>query len=136
MYYQAYKVTFAYALVTLTDCEKFCRHAIARNLAVALEWERAFGSAPQVTTVLSEYDAARLVVHPIDSYSLAMQDPTAVQQGYDFLFNGARYQIKGTRPSGKRGSFVTNVPQARNYDWDDLIWVSYDTQYNIQEAWQ
>ena len=65
-----------------------------------------------------------------------MQGTTAVQKGHDFIFNGARYQVKGNRPSGKRGSLVTWVPKAPNYDWDYLIWILYDSQYRIQEAWQ
>lgn len=32
-----------------------------------------------------------------------MTDMTAVQRGYDFKFNGARYQVKGNRPTGKPG---------------------------------
>jgi hypothetical protein len=103
---------------------------------VALAWERAFGNTPQITTVLSEHDAARLVGCSADAYSCAMQGATAVQRGHDFVFNGARYQVKGNRPSGKRGSLVTWVPKATNYDWDYLIWILYDSHYRIQEAWE
>lgn len=60
---------------------------------------------------------------------------TSVQKGYDFKFNGARYQVKGNRPSGKPGSFVTWVPKTTNYEWDYLIWVLYNPRYEIQEAW-
>ena len=68
-------------------------------------------------------------------YSAAMSRATAVQKGYDFSYGGKRYQIKGNRPSGKPGSFVTWVPKATNYDWDCLVWVLYNRQYIIQEAW-
>ncbi|WP_036165457.1 hypothetical protein [Noviluteimonas dokdonensis] len=102
----------------------------------ALAWERAFGNAPQITTVLSEYDAALLVGCSLGAYSQGMQGCSVVQKGHDFIFNGARYQVKGNRPSGKPGSFVTWVPKAANYDWDYLIWILYDSQYQIQEAWQ
>jgi hypothetical protein len=27
------------------------------------------------------------------------------------------------------------VPKATNYDWDVLIWVMYDKNYVVQEAW-
>jgi hypothetical protein len=101
-----------------------------------LAWERTFGNAPLITTVLSEYDAARLIGCPIDAYSSVMQGMTAVQKGHDFIFNGDRYQVKGNRPSGKPGSFVTWVPKATNYNWDYLVWILYDSQYQIQEAWQ
>ncbi len=101
----------------------------------ALAWERAFGNAPAITTAVSEYDAATLVGLTPEFYSVAMQGMTTVQKGYDFKFNGMRYQVKGNRPSGKPGSFVTWVPKATNYDWDYLIWVLYDQTYEIQEAW-
>ena len=107
----------------------------ARLVTIALEWERAFGNAPSITTALSEYDAAMLLGLTQLEYSNAMQGSTAVQRGYDFKHNGIRYQVKGTRASGKRGSKITKVPQATNFDWDELIWVTYNDKYEIQEAW-
>lgn len=101
----------------------------------ALAWERAFGNAPAITSAVSEYDAATLVGLSPESYSAAMQGMTAVQKGYDFRFNGKRYQVKGNRPSGKPGSFVTLVPKATNYEWDYLVWVLYNQAYEIDEAW-
>jgi len=102
----------------------------------ALEWEKAFGNAPPITATLSELDAALLVGCSIDHYSTCMQGSTAVQKGYDFFYSDARYQVKANRPSGKPGSFVTWVPKATNYDWDFLVWILYDQEYEIQEAWQ
>ena len=101
----------------------------------ALAWERAFGMAPSITSAVSEFDAATLVGCSAEHYSTSMRGTTAVQQGHDFTFNNARYQVKANRPSGKPGSFVTLVPKAKNYDWDFLIWLLYDPQYQIQEAW-
>jgi hypothetical protein len=101
-----------------------------------LEWERAFANAPLITTVLSEYDAANLLGCSPEAYATLMQGCSAVQRGHDFVFNSRRYQVKGNRPSGKKGSFVTWVPKATNYHWDYLIWILYDSQYQIQEAWQ
>ena len=102
----------------------------------ALSWESAFGNAPQVTTVLSEYDAACLVGCSVDAYSTAMRGVSAVQKGHDFVFGHIRYQVKANRPSGKPGSKVTLVAKARNYAWDRLIWILYNRLYEIQEAWQ
>lgn len=102
---------------------------------IALEWERNFGNAPSITSVLSEFDAARLVGCSPETYSNLMQGVTSVQKGFDFKFNGSRYQVKGNRPSGKPGSFVTLVPKATNYEWDYLVWILYNTKYEIQEAW-
>ena len=35
-----------------------------------------------------------------------------------------------------RKSYVTMVPKAANYEWDRLIWILYDKNYVIQEAWE
>ncbi len=102
---------------------------------VALEWEKAFGNAPSITTAISELDAALLAGMTLDEYSACMQGSTAVQRGYDFVCNGSRYQVKATRASGKPGSFITRVPKASNYDWDYLIWIRYNNLYEIEEAW-
>jgi len=104
-------------------------------ISTALEWERAFGNAPLITSALSEYDAAMLVGMTREEYSTSMQGTSSVKKGYDFKYSGARYQVKGNRPSGKPGSFVTLVPKVRNYEWDFLIWILYNPRYEIQEAW-
>jgi hypothetical protein len=101
----------------------------------ALLWEGRFGNIPSITTVLSEYDAAMLVGMTEGEYSAAMVGVTSVQKGYDFKYQGARYQVKGNRPSGKPGSSVTWVPKATNYKWDSLVWILYDHRYVVQEAW-
>ena len=106
-----------------------------RLVSVVLEWERVFGNAPSVTSAVSEYDAAMLLGMSEDDYSRSMRGTTAVQRGFDFIFNGSRVQVKGTRPSGKPGSNITKVPSANNFDWDQLIWVSYNPLFEIQEAW-
>ena len=108
----------------------------SRLVDVALEWERAFGNAPSITSAVSEFDAADLVGCPLQDYSACMQGVGAVQRGHDFIFNKIKYQVKGNRPSGKPGSKVTLVSKAKNYDWDFLIWVLYDREYRIKEAWQ
>lgn len=100
-----------------------------------LAWEKLYGNAPAITATLSEYDAAKLLGLSDDKYSSLMQNATAVQKGFDFKAYGMRYQVKGNRPSGKRGSRVTWVPKATNYDWDTLIWILYDKDYKIEEAW-
>ena len=102
----------------------------------ALEWQKKFGVAPQITAVLSEYDSAMLVGMSEKDYSDYMQDKTAVQKGFDFIFNGIRYQIKANRPSGKPRSEVSKVPGVSNYTWDKLIWILYDKNYVMQEAWE
>lgn len=104
-------------------------------VATALSWEKAFGAAPRITSDLSELDAANIVGCSIEDYSALNQGKTAVQRGFDFVFEGVRYQVKANRPSGKPGSPVTLVGKARNYDWDVLIWVHYNSRYEVQEAW-
>jgi len=108
----------------------------SRLVAIALEWERTFGVAPQITSAVSEYDAAQLVGHSDQSYAKACVGRTAVTRGTDFVCQGIRYQIKANRPSGKPGSPVTKVGKASNYDWDRLIWILYDRHYALVEAWE
>ncbi len=103
---------------------------------ISLNWEKKFGVLPQITSAISEYDAAKLVGMCEEKYSKYMQGRTAVSRGFDFDFNDIRYQVKGNRPSGKPGSKVTNVPKAKNYEWDKLIWILYDENFVMQEAWE
>jgi len=103
---------------------------------IALEWEEKFTVMPQITSAISEYDAAYLIGCNDQIYTNIMKGQTAVTKGYDFEYSGQKYQIKANRPSGKKGSFVTLVGKARNYEWDFLIWILYDKEFNIQEAWQ
>ena len=107
-----------------------------RLVSVALEWQRQFGVAPSITSSVSEYDAALLVGHTPESFGLDCASRTAVTKGCDFTHGGLRYQVKANRPSGKPGSFVTMVAKASNYDWDRLIWILYDREYRLQEAWE
>jgi hypothetical protein len=100
-----------------------------------LEWEKRYGVAPHITAALAEFDAACLLECPEDEYGLQMQIRTAVSRGHDFTFGGKRYQVKANRPSGKPRSFVTLVPKPKNYEWDYLLWILYDSQYEVREAW-
>ena len=101
----------------------------------ALQWQKVYGVAPAITSTVSEYDAARMVGMSDDEYSSYMRDKTAVARGHDFIYKGIRYQIKAVRPSGKPGSNITNAGKARNYEWDILIWIRYNVNYDVQEAW-
>lgn len=103
---------------------------------IALLWQERFGVAPSITNTISEYDAAMLVGMSENEYSDYMKDKTAVNKGSDFVFTNIRYQVKANRPSGKKGSFVTMVPKASNYEWDRLIWILYDKNFVMQEAWE
>ncbi|SEA42480.1 MULTISPECIES: hypothetical protein [Acidovorax] len=108
----------------------------AALVSMVLEWERRYGVAPSATSAISEHDAALLVGHTPESFSLDCIGRTAVRRGTDFCLRGVRYQVKACRPSGKPGSFVTWVPKARNYEWDRLIWILYDREFRILEAWE
>jgi hypothetical protein len=104
---------------------------------MALAWQDQYGVAPAITTAISEYDAAiTLLGMSEDAFRQSQLKATAVQRGYDFVRDGVRYQIKANRPSGRPGSRVTLCGKARNYEWDYLIWILYDREYHIQEAWQ
>ena len=110
-------------------------HLRQQLIDTALAWEARFGNAPLITAVLSEYDAAMLVGMTEEQYADAMVGATPVQRGYDFMYQVRRYQVKGNRPSGRPRSSVTLVPKAKNYNWDSLVWILYDSKYVIQEAW-
>ena len=107
-----------------------------RLVDIALTWQQQFGVAPSITSAVSEYDAAALVGMTEQEYGLACCNRTAVSRGWDFLFKDIRYQVKANRPSGRAGSPVTLVGKPNNYEWDKLIWILYDREYVIQEAWQ
>jgi len=100
---------------------------------VALEWEKMFGVAPRITASIAEYDAADKLGFGKKEYSDYMQGVSAVQRGYDFIYKNKRYQVKACRPTGKKGSKITKVPDVTNYEWDYFIWIEYDRKYKILE---
>lgn len=104
-------------------------------VATVLEWESRYSVAPSATSAISEFDAALLVGHTAESFGRQARGRTAVSRGTDFEHDGVRYQVKANRPSGKPGSFVTLVAKASNYEWDRLIWMLYDREFRVAEAW-
>ncbi len=111
--------------------------ALRKDLAqIALEWESKFGIAPAITSAISEYDAATLLGYSEEEYSKNMNGRTAVSKGHDIIVKGKKYQIKANRPSGKKGSKVTLVAPAKNFEWDKLVWILYNEKYVMQEAWE
>jgi len=107
-----------------------------RNLLVqvSLEWEKRFAVAPQITSTIAEYDAAKLVGTSLRIGKGRRKNDTAVIKGVDFRRDGISYQVKSNRPSGKLGSKVTLVGKATNFDWDRLVWILYNQEYKIEEA--
>jgi hypothetical protein len=103
---------------------------------VSLEWEKRFVNAPQVTGDLAEYEAAKLKGTNLKPGEGREASDTAVTKGVDFRYRNKGYQVKGNRPSGKKGSRVTLVNKAKNYNWDYLIWVLFNKDYVVQGAWQ
>ena len=57
---------------------------------IALEWQKKFGVAPQITSTLSEFDAAILIGMTENEYSEYMKYKTAVQKGFDFIFKESK----------------------------------------------
>src|SRR5438552_3823131 len=70
-----------------------------RTTLVALvpEWEKRYGVAPFITAAVSEYDAARLVGHTPETFSLDCVGRTAVTRGTDFVATvfGIRSKLVG-----------------------------------------
>jgi hypothetical protein len=103
---------------------------------VSLEWEKRFAVAPRITADLAEYDAAKLAGTSLRIGKGRKESDTAVMRGIDFWKENLRYQVKSNRPSGKPGSPVTLVGKASNFDWDRLVWILYNREYQIEEAWE
>ncbi len=103
---------------------------------VSLVWEKRFAVAPKITGDVAEYDAAKLKGTSLRTGNGRNVSDTAVKKGVDFRKGEEGYQVKGNRPSGKLGSPVTLVNKAKNYNWDKFVWILYDRDYNIQEAWE
>ena len=103
---------------------------------ISLEWERRFAVAPQITVSVAKYDAAKLVGTSLKVGKGRKESDTAVTNGVDFRKDNIFYQVKSNRPSGKLGSKVTLVGKATNFDWHKLVWILYDREYNIKEAWE
>lgn len=104
-------------------------------VSVALQWQARYGVAPAITSTISELDAALLVGMTDDEYAADCATRTAVTKGHDFVHHGVRYQVKANRPSGKPGSPVSLVAKAKNLEWDNLIWLLYNIDYTLAEAW-
>ena len=98
--------------------------------------ERRFAVAPQITASIAEYDAAKLVGTSLRIGKGRKESDTAVTKGVDFRKGNIFYQVKSNRPSGKPGSKVTLVGKATSFDWHKLVWILYDQEYNIEEAWE
>ena len=103
---------------------------------ISLEWERRFAVAPQITASIAEYDAAKLVGTSLRIGKGRKESDTAVTKGVDFRIGNIFYQVKSNRPSGKPRSKVTLVGKATSFDWHKLVWILYDQEYNIEEAWE
>jgi hypothetical protein len=103
---------------------------------ISLEWERRFAVAPRITADVAEYDAAKLVGTSIKIGRGRRASDTAVMKGVDFRKGNEDYQVKCNRPSGKPGSVVTLVGKATTFDWDKLVWILYDREYKMQEAYE
>jgi len=116
----------------------YISHPLRQQLVeVALQWERHYSVLPRVGDALSEFDAAMLVGHTPETFSKAMVGTSAVQKGFDFRWESTRYQVKHNRPSGKKGSKVTNAGNVTtNFEWDILVYVLYNEFFEIQEVWQ
>lgn len=101
-----------------------------------LDWERLIGVAPHITSAISEYDAMKLVGMSEQEILQQSGGKTAVQKGHDFIYKYVKYQVKANRPSGKKGSSVTITSKAKNYEFDKLIWILYNTNFVIKTAYK
>jgi hypothetical protein len=103
---------------------------------IASEWEKRFAVSPRITDAVAEFDAAKLVGTSIRIDEGREKEDTAVKKRFDFRKGNTLYQVKANRPSGKLGSEVTLVSKAKNFNWHKLIWILYDSEYHIIEAYE
>lgn len=120
----------------MTEVSSHTNELRNRLVSVALEWERIFGVEPLILSAVSEYDAARLVGHTDESYREDRVRRSIASYGTDFTFKGLRYHVKANQMRGGSASSVSRVSEARNYHWDRLVWILYDHDFTIQEAWE
>lgn len=85
-----------------------CRKRLVQAM---LDWEALFGVGPNITPIISEFDAAMLVGMNEGTYCADGQLRTAVTKSLDFTCDGVRYQVTANRPSGKPGSDPSWVGQ-------------------------
>jgi len=108
---------------------------------IILKWEDLFGFFPGqagITAAISEYDAAiNILKHSETEYKASIKHRTAVSRRFDFEFNNEKFQVKANRPGRHRGATVRNAGKKVKTDgWDILIYILYDEDYKIQEAYQ
>jgi hypothetical protein len=108
---------------------------------IVLKWEEMFGFFPGqagITAAISEYDAAiKILKHNEAEYKASIERRTAVGRRFDFEFNNEKFQVKANRPSRHLGATVWNAGRKVKTDgWDILIYILYDEDYEIQEAYQ
>lgn len=91
---------------------------------LACHWQDPLGVTPAVNYAVARYDAAALA-------GLAESRCRAVASGADFDHEGLRYQVIASRdPEPAR------IPVVRRRGWDCLIWLVYDRDYALLEAWR
>ena len=111
-------------------------HAIRRELIKSsLEWAAAFGLTPAIIGELGEVDAAYLLSKSPKMAKNILLARTPRQKGYDLLIDHQRIQVKATRSSGLPGSTITRIQKPRNDMWDLIVWINYNRDFHLQEAW-
>lgn len=102
---------------------------------IALAWEKDIGNFPKITSAISEYDAATMIVGMShEQYASSMLGVSQVRKGFDFEFQGVRYQIKADRIGPGRGEPSANRKPS-NWCWDKFIWIKYNDIFHPLEAW-
>jgi len=105
-------------------------------IKLCLDWEKLLGVAPHITGAISEFDAMKLIGMSEKEILDESKDKTSRQKGHDFIHNDVKYQVKANRPSYRKNSPVTITAKAKNYDFDKLIWILYNQEFVIQEAYE
>ena len=97
-----------------------------------LEWREKYGSAPHITSTISEYDAARLIGMSEEEYAQRTIDS---RRRFNFIYKKKRYQVHGTRQFSQLPESVAIEKKTIKYGCNYFIRVLYNKSYEIQEAW-
>ena len=92
-------------------------------VGLARNWQDPIGVTPGVSLAVARYDAAVLSGLP---------EPACrgVSSGADFVHQDLRYQVIASREPE-----LARVPRVPRDGWDRLVWLVYDRDYALLEAW-
>lgn len=103
---------------------------------ISLKWEKEYGIVPKILPEILKYDAVIYIDYDLDAYAKQIKTRKTNPSGYDILFKGKKYLVKGGRRIGENISTISPMDKPKNKNWDYLIWILYDQEFKVLEVWQ